>query len=69
MVCLFLKEKELLNVFQAHTRYYICEKFLESAEELQAGTSEGVGSIVNSLCRLYLTYHITINQGDFLRVS
>ncbi|XP_063600213.1 probable peroxisomal acyl-coenzyme A oxidase 1 [Penaeus indicus] len=55
----------LVKCAQAHTRYFTCEQFVENVESLEL--SEGVRNVLRRLCRLYLIYHITLNQGDFLR--
>ncbi|XP_045620326.2 peroxisomal acyl-coenzyme A oxidase 1 [Procambarus clarkii] len=56
---------QLVKCAQAHTRHYICEKFEANVESLDC--SEGVRNVLRSLCRLYLIYHITLTQGNFLR--
>lgn len=55
----------LLKCAQAHTRYYICEKYEQTVDSLKV--SEGVKNVLQSLCRLYLIYHITLTHGDFLK--
>lgn len=55
----------LLKCAEAHTRYYICEKYEQTVDSLKA--SEGVKNVLQSLCRLYLIYHITLTHGDFLK--
>nr|XP_027226501.1 peroxisomal acyl-coenzyme A oxidase 1-like [Penaeus vannamei] len=55
----------LVKCAQAHIRYFVCEKFLERVTS--SAVSEGLRSVMHQLCRLYLAYHITLNQGDFLR--
>ncbi|KAK4320234.1 hypothetical protein Pmani_008885 [Petrolisthes manimaculis] len=55
----------LVKCAQAHARYYTCEKFVDGVN--RAELSEGTRTVLLRLCRLYLIYHITINQGDFLR--
>ncbi|XP_042225669.1 peroxisomal acyl-coenzyme A oxidase 1-like isoform X2 [Homarus americanus] len=55
----------LVKCAQAHIRYFICKTFVESVESLDA--SEGVRSVLQSLCRLYLIYYINLKQGEFLR--
>ncbi|XP_069177751.1 peroxisomal acyl-coenzyme A oxidase 1-like isoform X1 [Procambarus clarkii] len=56
---------QLVKCAQAHTRYYVCEQYVRSLEELEA--SEGVRNILSSLCRLYIVHYIILNQGDFLK--
>ncbi|KAG0716699.1 Peroxisomal acyl-coenzyme A oxidase 1 [Chionoecetes opilio] len=55
----------LVRCGELHTRYYICERFLSSVESV--AVSEGTKGILVCLCRLYLVYHVTLNQGHFLR--
>ncbi|KAG7175000.1 Peroxisomal acyl-coenzyme A oxidase 1-like 2, partial [Homarus americanus] len=55
----------LVKCAQAHIRYFTCEKYVVGVEN--PGLSEGVQNVLRQLCRLYLIYHITLNQGDFLR--
>lgn len=56
----------LVKCAQAHTRYFTCEKFVTRVNSAE-GLSEGTRALLLRLCRLYLIYHITLNQGDFLR--
>ncbi|XP_037782719.1 peroxisomal acyl-coenzyme A oxidase 1-like [Penaeus monodon] len=55
----------LVRCAQAHVRYFVCVKFLQRVTS--SAVSEGLRGVLHQLCRLYLIYHITINQGDFLR--
>lgn len=55
----------LVKCAQAHIRYFTCVKYIAGIES--AELSEGGRSVLRRLCRLYLIYHITLNQGDFLR--
>ncbi|XP_069192440.1 LOW QUALITY PROTEIN: acyl-coenzyme A oxidase 1 [Procambarus clarkii] len=55
----------LVKCAQAHIRYFTCEKYVAGVTNTEL--SEGVRNILHRLCRLYLIYHITLNQGDFLR--
>ncbi|KAG0719987.1 putative peroxisomal acyl-coenzyme A oxidase 1 [Chionoecetes opilio] len=56
---------QLARCAQVHTRYFTCEKFLSGVE--RAEVSEATRGVLTRLCRLYLVFHITNNQGDFLR--
>nr|XP_053627761.1 probable peroxisomal acyl-coenzyme A oxidase 1 [Cherax quadricarinatus] len=55
----------LVKCAQAHIRYFTCVKYVAGIEN--AELSEGGRNVLRRLCRLYLIYHITLNQGDFLR--
>ncbi|XP_037782717.1 peroxisomal acyl-coenzyme A oxidase 1-like [Penaeus monodon] len=55
----------LVRCAQAHVRYFVCVKFLQRVTS--SAVSEGLRGVLHQLCRLYLIYHITLNQGDFLR--
>ncbi|KAK7069626.1 hypothetical protein SK128_022783, partial [Halocaridina rubra] len=55
----------LVQCAQSHIRYCICEEFLRAVDSLEA--SEGLKKLLQYLCRLYLIYHITLKEGDFLK--
>lgn len=55
----------LVKCAEAHTRFFICEQFVKNVETLDV--SDELRTILHRLCRLYLVYHVTLNQGDFLR--
>ncbi|KAG7167057.1 Peroxisomal acyl-coenzyme A oxidase 1-like 1 [Homarus americanus] len=63
--CITYEGENTVLWLQAHIRYFICKTFVESVESLDA--SEGVRSVLQSLCRLYLIYYINLKQGEFLR--
>lgn len=56
---------QLAKCAQVHIRYFTCEKFLSGVEKADVG--EATRGVLMRLCRLYLVFHITNNQGDFLR--
>ncbi|KAK7083992.1 Acyl-coenzyme A oxidase (Acyl-CoA oxidase) [Halocaridina rubra] len=55
----------LTQCAEAHIRFFTCDMFVHNVETLEL--SDGVRSILRRLCRLYMIYHITLNQGLFLR--
>ncbi|XP_042883920.1 peroxisomal acyl-coenzyme A oxidase 1-like [Penaeus japonicus] len=55
----------LVRCAQAHIRYFVCEKFLQCVTSLSI--SAELRAVLQQLCRLYLVYHVALNQGDFLR--
>ncbi|XP_068216003.1 peroxisomal acyl-coenzyme A oxidase 1-like [Palaemon carinicauda] len=57
----------LVKCAEAHNRYYICDQFVKNVESLK--TSLGVRNILKDLCRLYLIYHITLEEGMFLKAG
>ncbi|KAK7082288.1 Acyl-coenzyme A oxidase (Acyl-CoA oxidase) [Halocaridina rubra] len=56
---------QLLKCAEAHTRFYVCEQFVRKVE--MAKGTENVKKILKNLCRLYLTHHVSVNSGDFLK--
>ncbi|CAL4062320.1 unnamed protein product, partial [Meganyctiphanes norvegica] len=55
----------LTQCAEAHTRYFVCEEFVKSINNYSG--SDGVRTVLGKLCRLYLLYQITNNQGQFVR--
>ncbi|XP_063611858.1 peroxisomal acyl-coenzyme A oxidase 1-like [Penaeus indicus] len=55
----------LVKCAQVHTRYYVCEQYVQTIENLKL--SDGLRAVLRNLCRLYVVNHIIVHQGDFLR--
>ncbi|XP_068216006.1 peroxisomal acyl-coenzyme A oxidase 1-like [Palaemon carinicauda] len=55
----------LVKCAEAHMRYYVCEKYIESVET--ESLSPELREVMRNLSRLYLTYHITRQPGIFLK--
>ncbi|CAL4088851.1 unnamed protein product [Meganyctiphanes norvegica] len=57
----------LVKCAQAHIRYFVCKQFVKSVGIYEG--SEPVKQLLEQLCRLYLLYTITKNQGILLRAG
>ncbi|KAK3885691.1 hypothetical protein Pcinc_010112 [Petrolisthes cinctipes] len=57
----------LVQCAEAHTRYYICEQFVDAVNKLGETVSSGVHEVLRQLCRLYILHRVIQTAGILLR--
>ncbi|CAL4142729.1 unnamed protein product [Meganyctiphanes norvegica] len=55
----------LVNVAKVHARYIVCDQFVKALAKYEG--SSGVRQIMDQLCRLYMIYSVTNDQGILLK--